>query len=533
MPVDIDHRRLAARRSRMQAWLIPAILTLIAGIGLLAATDAKTSPRPLTDSALTAEDIAWLKRDSFGIDSNELAQYRQLGRKAFLDAQLADRGDTLPPAISSLIGSYEAISTPVTQLAIQYRDAAQEIKSMADGDPKIAAKKARRIQARQLAVQAQQAELLHAVYGGNQLKEQMVWFWLNHFSVYAAKGGVSIMAADYEENVIRPHALGKFRDLVVATLKSPAMLLFLDNAKNVKDKTNENYARELMELHTLGVGAGYTQQDVQQLALILTGAGMAGRGGDGGFFRQRANVERDGLFAFHPDKHDFSRKVFLGHTISGSGADEIDQAIDLIVKQPACAQFVSRQLASYFVADNPPQALVDAMAKTFQRTDGNIADVLRTMFLSPELTANAGKKFKDPTQFMVSSMRLAYDGQPVTNAMPMVNWLRQMGEPVYGRITPDGWPLDSTSWSGSGQMAKRFDVARAIGSGHNLLFAASGAITPDAMPAQIAPPKLDNAIYRETIEPTLSPAARTALSKAASPVEWNTFLLSSPDFNYR
>jgi uncharacterized protein (DUF1800 family) len=510
---------------------LPALA--VSALCVLAATPALSSETPLGK-----EDIAWLQRVGFGVNSAELSDYRKLGRVRFLDEQLADRRDNaLPPEIASMIQGYEAINTPINQLVMQFRDGRQGIQAMPDGDGKIAAKKALRIHGRELATQAQQAELLRAIYGTDQLKEQMVWFWLNHFSVYAAKGGVAIGADDYEENVIRPRALGKFKDLLLATLESPAMLQFLDNAKNVKDKTNENYARELLELHTLGVGSGYSQQDVQQLALILTGAGLAlgkGNGADQGFFhRQPPGMVRNGLFVFNPNKHDFSDKVFLGHTIKGSGADEITQAVDLIVQQPACATFVSQQIAEYFVADKPPAALVEAMAKTFQRTDGDIASVLRTMFLSKDLTAsvnpaNEARKFKDPTQFLVSAMRLAYDGQPIGNAQPLVTWLNQMGEPVFGRITPDGWPLDGSSWSSSGQMAKRFDVAHMIGSGKNRLFAAG-----DAPPLHVDPPVMNNAVYQQMIEPTLSSNTRTALSKAASPAEWNTFVLSSPEFNYR
>ena len=495
------------------------------------------APAMAAEKLLGSDDIAWLQRVGFGIDSAELSDYRKLGRIRFLDEQLTGRSDPLPPEVAAMINSYQAINTPLAELATQFRDGRQAVLAMPNGDGKTAAKKALRMHGRQLAMEAQQTELLRAIYGTDQLKEQMVWFWLNHFSVYAAKAGVFVSAADYEENVIRPRALGKFKDLLLATLQSPAMLQFLDNAKNVKGKTNENYARELMELHTLGVGSGYSQQDVQQLALILTGAGLAlgkGHGTNGGFFQhQPPGMVRDGLFVFNPNKHDFSDKVFLGHTIKGSGADEVAQAIDLIVKQPACATFVSQQIAQYFVADKPPASLVDAMAKTFQRTDGDIASVLRTMFLSRELTAsmrspNQPGKFKDPTQFLVSAMRLAYDGQPISNAQPLVNWLNQMNEPIFGRITPDGWPLDGSSWSSSGQMAKRFDVAHMIGSGKNRLFAIG-----DAPPSRVDPPTMNNAVYQQTIEPTLSSAVRTALSKAASPEEWNTFLLSSPDFNYR
>jgi uncharacterized protein (DUF1800 family) len=481
---------------------------------------------------LSHDDVAWLQRVGFGIDSSALARYQELGRKRFLDDELAGRDDTLPPAISALIDSYDVVGTPPAQLLIAYRDQRKQFKDAAEGADKDATKKALQAYRKKLYQQDAQVELLHAIYGGDQLKEQMVWFWLNHFSVYAAKGRVRLVAFDYAEHAIRPHALGKFRNLVMATLKSPAMLEFLDNAKNIKGKTNENYARELMELHTLGVGAGYTQQDVQQLALILTGAGIAPPRQDrperfGG--RERPGFVRDGLFVFNPNKHDFGDKAFLGHNIKGSGYDEIEQAVTLITRQPACAKFVSRQLAEYFVADQPPPALVAAMAQTFQRTDGDIAAVLRTMFDSPALTASRGKKFKDPTQFMVSAMRFAYDGKPIGNATPLVNWLNQMGEPVFGRITPDGWALDGASWSSSGQMAKRFDVARAIGSGRNRLFMSDD----DTSIARPSVPTLDTPLYRVAFEPYLSEATRTALGKAQSPAEWNTFLLSSPDFNYR
>ena len=482
---------------------------------------------------LSLADIAWLRRDGFGLDSATLASYRELGRMRFLDGQLAGADDTLPPQVAAQIQALTVVSTPLPDLLADFRDSQKRFKDMVAGPDKDDAKKALQQYRRDLDQQSAQAELLHAIYGGDQLKEQLVWFWLNHFSVYANKGAVRVFAANYEEQAIRPHALGKFKDLVMATLQSPAMLVFLDNAQNVKDKTNENYARELMELHTLGVGSGYTQTDVQQLMRVLTGAGLlpprqAMR--DARF--TRPGVVRDGLFVFNPAKHDDGDKVFLGQTIPGSGYAEIGQAVDLIVRQPACAQFISRQLAEYFIADQPSSALVDAMAQTFQRTDGDIAAVVRTMMLSKDAAAVGGRKFKDPMRFVVSAMRMTYDGQPIPNAAPLQNWLQQMGEPLYGRITPDGWPLDSASWTGSGQLSKRFDFARVIGSGRNRLFAANDG---DAKvgPSPGTPDLLGSALYRDAIAPTLSDATRDALAKAKSPTEWNTFLLSSPDFNYR
>ena len=491
---------------------------------------------PLVASArstapLKPDDVTWLRRDGFGLDSASVARYRDLGRGGLLDAQLADRiSDPLSPAIASLINGYQAIATPSSQLLMELDAAQQHIKSMPDGPDQVAAKKNLQDMGNQLQQQTQQTELLEAVYGANQLKEQLTWFWLNHFSIYAPKGRVRWELADFTQNAIRPHALSKFRDLLMASLESPAMLEFLDNNQNAKGHVNENYARELMELHTLGVGSGYSQQDVQQLALILTGVGIAPANGKPEKFNPKMTplVVRNGLFEFNPQRHDFSDKVFLGHTIKGSGFDEVTQAVDLIVQQPACAEFVSRQLAEYFVADNPSPALVKKMAHTFQRSDGDIAKVMRTMIESREWLSKDNPKFNDPMRFVVSSVRLAFDGKPIANAMPLVNWLNQLDEPLFGRITPDGWPLDGASWSSSGQLAKRFDIARAIGNGNNQLFTPAGSTTRGG-----GFPLLTTRLYYDVIEPGLSPATRDALSKATSQQEWNNFLLASPDLNYR
>jgi uncharacterized protein (DUF1800 family) len=517
-----------ALQFRTTSWLFLLATFVISG--------CSTAGLPVADPAhavtsLSRDDIAWLHRDGFGLDADGLTRYRTLGRTRLLDAQLTDHVNShLPPSVASQIGSFEVIHTPSTQLLVTLQTEQQRIQAMPAGDDKAAAQKQLQQHGNQLGQEAQQAELLQEVYGPNQLKEQLVWFWLNHFSVYAAKGRVRWELGDYEQNTIRPRVLGKFRDLLMATLESPAMLEFLDNAQNAKGHVNENYARELMELHALGVGSGYTQQDVQQLALILTGVGIAPVDGKPQHFNPKmaALVVRKGLFEFNPQRHDFSNKVFLGHPIRGRGFDEVRQAVDIIVQQPACAQFVSRQLAEYFVADNPPPALLARMTNTFRHSDGDIASVMRTLFESPELLASSGKKFKDPNQFVVSSVRLAYSDRPMANALPLVYWLNQLDEPLFGRITPDGWPLDGASWSSSGQMEKRFDIANAIGTGNNQLFTPAGSTARGA-----GFPMLTTRLYYDAIEPQLSAVTRTALSKAISQQEWNTYLLSSPDLNYR
>jgi uncharacterized protein (DUF1800 family) len=336
------------------------------------------------------------------------------------------------------------------------------------------------------------------------------------------------LVGDYAEHAIRPNALGHFKDLVLATLEHPAMLQYLDNSQNAAGHVNENYARELMELHTLGVGGGYSQNDVQQLARILTGVGV----NTGAPPKLKPEWQRlylrSGAFEFNPARHDFGAKTLFGHHIDGAGFDEVIEAVTFIVRQPACARFISRELATYFVADNPPPQLTERMAQTFVRTDGDIASVLRTMFLAREFNASLGGKFKDPMRYVVSAVRFAYDGRPISNSRPMLNWLNGLGEAPFGRQTPDGYPLTELSWASSGQMSRRFEIARAIGAGN------AGLFDPEdgSVSAVSGFPQLSNRLYFEAVEPFLASRTRVALTRANSQQEWNTFLLSSPDFNY-
>jgi len=365
------------------------------------------------------------------------------------------------------------------------------------------------------------------------LQEQMTWFWMNHFNVYQYKRNLRVMIGDFEERAIRPHALGKFRDLLAASVHHPAMLRYLDNEQNAAGRINENYAREIMELHTLGVDAGYTQRDVQELARVLTGLGvnMTDRVPNVRRGMQEQYV-RDGLFEFNPNRHDYGDKQFLGRTIRGRGLAEVDEVIDRLSRDPATARHVSRELATYFVADEPAPRLVDAMANTFQERDGDIAAVLHIMFDSPEFAASLGTKFKDPVHYVVSAIRLAYGSgdQPVINAGPMIFWLNRMGEPLYGRQTPDGYPLSTAAWASAGQLATRFDIARNIGGGSPGLFRIDIADAASAGPAY---PQLANTLYYQSLASTLRPETRQALDEARSPQEWNTFLLSSPELVYR
>jgi uncharacterized protein (DUF1800 family) len=510
-----------------------AALAGLAGALLVAcATEAPRgdvgTPGVIGAPAVHRTDVLWLERVGFGLDSTSLAQYRALGRAGFLDAQLAGRAAPLPPAIAAQIDAMEVGHVDPEHVLAEVNAQNKAINAMPEGPDKEQARKSLNDQGNQLSYQAIRRDLLRAVYSPAQLQEQMVWFWLNHFSVYQYKGNLRWLVGDYEERAIRPHALGRFRDLLRATLEHPAMLQYLDNSQNAAGHINENYARELMELHTLGVGSGYTQQDVQQLARVLTGVGI--NTGERPHLPPKLEplYRRVGAFEFNPARHDFGGKVLFGHQIGGAGFGEVEEALTLITRESACAHFISRELATWFVADDPPPQLVERMAQTFRSTDGDIAAVLRTMFLSRDFDAALGAKFRDPVHFVIASVRLAYEGQAIRNTHPLLSWLSALGEPPYGRATPDGYPPTEPGWASPGQLSRRFEIARAIGIGN------AGLFDPEDGSAATTSgfPQLENRLYFEAIEPFLTAQTRAGLARANSQGEWNTFLLSSPDFSY-
>ena len=479
---------------------------------------------PLT--SLSHQDLQWLEHASFGVSEPLVAEYRRLGRAAFLEEQLSAAPAPLPPAIAAQIAALQIERIDPERLLGELRAKRRAMEALAP-EQRAAARMQFNELGNQLAREAVSRELLRAIYSPAQLREQMVWFWLNHFSVFQNKAELRYLVGDYAEHAIRPHALGHFQDLLMATLEHPAMLQYLDNQQNRLGHINENYAREFMELHTLGVDGGYSQQDVQQLALIFTGVGI-NAGPPPRLPRPLAALYlRDGVFEFNPAHHDMSGKRLLGHRIRGVGFDEVRNAVSLIVQQPACARYISRQLATYFVSDTPPAALIERMAQTFQRTDGDIAAVLRTLFLSQELEASLGSKFKDPMRYVVSALRLAYGDRLIVNTTPIINWLRTLGELPFGHLTPDGYPLTETAWASPGQLAMRFEVARALGSGASRLFLTEDEALPNRASAPAA-----TALSAESLAPDLASNTQEVLARARSPQERNALLLSSPEFNY-
>jgi uncharacterized protein (DUF1800 family) len=480
---------------------------------------------------LSPQDFKLLNRITWGVNSSSAHEFARLGADAFIEKQLHPAiADPLPAQaqtqIDTLTDSKKSIETLVMELGQQAKSA----NAIADAELKQAAQKVFQDNLNRLGREAAARSLLRDLYSPAQLREQLVWFWFNHFNVHLYKSNIRMLIGDYQDNAIRPHALGRFRDLLSATLHHAAMLRYLDNDQNAVDHINENYAREIMELHTMGVGSGYTQNDVQELARILTGVGV----------NQTSNAPqikpelqgayvRQGLFEFNPNRHDFGDKYLLGHLIKGRGLAEVDEALDLLSRAPATPHFISSKLATFFVSDNPPPALIDRMATTFRQTDGNIAVVLKTMFASPEFKASLGAQFKDPMHYVLSAVRLAYDDKIVLNTAPILGWLGRLAEPLYGHETPDGYPLGEGSWIGPGQMSMRFEIARAIGSGSAGLFKPDG---PDSVDHS-AFPQLANALYFTIERQMLSTSTRQALDQAISLQDWNTLFLASPEFMRR
>jgi uncharacterized protein (DUF1800 family) len=476
-----------------------------------------------------AADLALLNRMTWGVDSASVGAWNSGSRSDYLRAQLhPTSASRLPPAAQAQIDALPLLQKPMPTWVVDMEQRRKDADVIADDDAKKAAQQSYQQDMNRLARDASTRFLLRALYSPNQLQEQLTWFWFNHFNVHQYKSNLRAMVGDYEDR-LRTHALGKFRDLLIASATHAAMIRYLDNEQNAAMRINENYAREVMELHTLGVDGGYSQKDVQELARVLTGLGINfGEKTPKLTPAQQTLYVRDGATEFNPVRHDMGEKFVLGEKVKGQGWPEVIDQLTRLARHPATARHVSRQLAVYFVGDEPAQALLGHMSGVFIASDGDIALTLQAMFDAAEFTASLSKKFKDPVHYVVSAVRLAYDGKTILNCAPMLGWLNRLGEGLYNRQTPDGYPMDAAAWSGSGQMGTRFEIARTIGSSSAGLFRADGA-TADA-PAFA---QLSNALYHESLAATFSERTRRALDNASSPQEWNVLLLSSPEFMFR
>jgi len=506
--------------------LLVMVLSTLVGGEIFATEAIKTMPVKMS----AIDEFKLLNRLTWGANLSVVDKATKMGISAYISEQLNPPAARLPEIIQKQIDALSISQQTVAQLVEVMEKRRKAAAAITDPDDKKAAFEANQKEQFRLARESSTRFILRALYSPNQVQEQMIWFWLNHFSIFQQKANLRLLVRDYEEIAIRPYALGKFRDLLGAVAHHPAMLQYLDNEQNAIRHINENYARELMELHTLGVNGGYSQQDVQDLARVLTGVGV-----NFGDVMPKVQVKlqqyyvRQGFFEFNPNRHDFDNKQFLGQPIVSRGLPELDEVLDRLVRHPSTARFISHKLAVFWVEDEPPVALVSRIAETFKRTDGSISACLQTLFSSPEFLQASGRKFKDPMRYLISAVRLTYDEKPILNPAPILNWLNRLGESLNNRQTPDGYPMTASAWASSGQMATRFEVAKSIGFGNAGLFKPAD---PQATEVP-AFPQLANALYYQFISKMLSPATRKALDQATSSQEWNMFLLSSPEMMYR
>src|SRR5579871_4231011 len=304
-------------------------------------------------------------------------------------------------------------------------------------------------------------KVYRAIGSERQLEEVLADFWYNHFNVDAGKGTVRLMLTAYDRESIRPHVLGKFRDLLEATANSPAMMLYLDNAQSKADGLNENYARELMELHTLGVNGGYTQHDIIEVARCFTGWTTTTTIGGAQFVRVGAEPP---AFRYDDSLHDKGEKTVLGVTIpAGGGKEDGEKVLDILARTPSTARFISRELAQRFVADDPPPALIERMAATFHDTEGDITAVLSTMFNSQEFLSQGAyrSKIKTPFEMIVSAVRAT--GAKVESVSPLENQLSNLGEPLYRKLEPTGYSITNDEWVNSTALLARMNFALQLG----------------------------------------------------------------------
>jgi uncharacterized protein (DUF1800 family) len=460
--------------------------------------------------------IQALNRLTFGPRPGDALKVRAIGLDNWIDQQLRPEKIN-DSAIDQFVASYPAINRGqndlLTQYAQQQREKREVKRTKADATQMTTAADSMTVRrqrqqrgnlTREVITQLQSSRVARAVASERQLQEVMTDFWENHFNIYAQKGAAEpYYLTDFDQNVIRPRALGKFRDLLGAVAQSPAMLFYLDNARSMADSTrptlnargnaagirvapmrrggvgamrgairtaeqmqrqqqqrqrqrqglNENYGRELLELHTLGVDGGYTQQDVINVARAFTGWTIKPPAQGGGFI-------------FRPQVHDAGEKTVLGHKLAaGRGMDDAEDVLDILARSPATARFISFKLARRFVSDSPSKALVDHAAQVYLRTDGDIREVLRTIITSPEFFSQQAfrSKVKSPFEVVVSAMRALNAAPDSTPRSAQV--IAFLGQPIFGHQAPNGWPETGESWMNTGAILNRINFGMAVAAG--------------------------------------------------------------------
>jgi uncharacterized protein (DUF1800 family) len=485
-------------RLTSRPWAMP-LLAMLGGLVLAAPLCAAPSSAP--------EALHLLQRLSFGPAPGELQRVMAMGADAYIDEQLHPERLPLPTTLQARLDGLSTAGMSLAERAQLLRQGqAQATEAKPDELPG----------ARRLLLDAASARLWRATQSPRQLEEVMADFWFNHFNVYQGKGLDKAWAGPFEAQAIRPHALGRFRDLLGATAHHPAMLFYLDNwlsaapgtelrtGKGKANGLNENYARELMELHTLGVDGGYTQMDVTELARIFTGWTLRKPGPRG-----RTDVQ-----AFDARRHDHGDKQWLGQTVRDQGEAEGEWALDVLARHPATARHIAFKLARHFVSDQPPPELVQSLAQRFTQTDGDIRAVLGTLFDSPAFRQAQGQKFKSPQQYVLSALRAT--GADLGDVQPALRAFQQLGMPLYGCLTPDGWPDTEAAWLNPEGLARRINLAVTLSAGRSMA-AMAGNTAPSA------------ASLSSTLGPGLSPRTWAVVQQAATPLQVG-LILGSPDF---
>jgi uncharacterized protein (DUF1800 family) len=471
-------------------WAARTLVYAALGLGLLDGWSASTgraaggerpaaaapSPPPVAAPGAAVDGdrriVHTLSRLSYGPRPGDLERVRAMGVSAWIDRQLRPR--TIDDSVTErALAELPTLRMPIHEL----------LREFPRPDPKMRAQIASGEMSRQemlerypmerrpvrIALELQAAKVVRAVTSERQLEEVMVDFWFNHFNVFAGKGDVRWYVSAYEREAIRPYAMGRFPDLVRATAHHPAMLFYLDNwlsarpdftvpsgpNRGRKAGLNENYARELMELHTLGVDGGYTQKDVTEVARAFTGWTID-------------RPQTDGRFVFRPRMHDTGKKLVLGHQIpAGGGRDDGERVMEILVRHPATARFVATKLVRRFVSDTPPPALVTRVAGTYTSTAGDIPSMLRTIFESPEFSSEEAyrAKIKKPFEFVASAVRALGGHTDAQGAMALARASAEIGEPLYQAQPPTGYADRGEAWVNAGALLARMNFALGLASG--------------------------------------------------------------------
>ena len=522
-----------------------------------------------------AEALHVLNRLAFGPTPGDLERVTRMGATAWIAEQLHPERLALPSFLADQLASLHTPTESQRELIQEYKQMAKEAKDAKQAEtaspdgkkPQTEEGAERRQKVARITVEAGDERLLQALNSPRQLQEVLVDFWFNHFNVFQGKGLDRVLVESYEREAIRPNVLGRFRTMLGATAKHPAMLFYLDNwlsvapgyqprrpggAAGKASGLNENYAREVMELHTLGVDGGYTQQDVTELARILTGWTMQPLQQ-----RRRRRIDMEGaptytpphqgdsIFGFDPERHDTGTKTWLGHTVAPSGLSEGEFALDVLARHPATARHIAFKLARRFVADDPSPALVDRLAQRFLDTDGDLRAVMQALVDSPDFRDPRPVKFKSPYQYVMSAVRAS--GIVTSNVKPLMAVLSQLGEPLYGCQTPDGFHDTEADWLNPNAITQRVNFATALASGKLPLQRADSPDDPTGKkamerqadramdgnaPVEGSTPPLDANALLATLGPAISDKTRDAVG-AAQPALRAALVLGSPDFMRR